>query len=141
MADELAAIGTLLKRGNGGTPESFTTIANVGDIAGPTLKATMEDVTNHSSPGKFEETMPTTKSLGQIKFPVNFIPTNATHSYAAGLVKDWSDGTKRNFQMVFPDSTTWSFAAYVEEVSFKAPTKGLLAADVTLTITGQPTLA
>jgi hypothetical protein len=143
MTEELAAFGTLLKRGNGATPEVFTSIAEVGDIDGPTLKAAMEDATNHGSTGGFEESLPTTLSMGQVKFPVNFIPTNTTHSYAAGLILDWKNKTKRNFQMVFPDglSTTWAFSAYVEEVALKAPVKGILKADVTLTITGQPTLA
>lgn len=141
MTAGIAAFGTLLKRGNAATPEVFTTIAEVGDIAGPTLKTQLEDATNHGSSGSFEEKIPTVQSMGSIKFPVSFIPTNATHSYSAGIVLDWKNKTKRNFQMVFPDNTTWTFAAYVEQVDFKAPVKKVLTADITLTITGAPTLA
>lgn len=137
----ISAFGTLLKSGNGATPEVFTAIAECLDIDGPAMKSRMEDATNHGSTNGFEESIPTTKTLGQVKFKLNFIPTGSTHSYAAGLIKDWYNRTKRNFQMVFPDSTTWSFSAHVEEVAVKAPVKGLLSADVTLNITGSPTLA
>jgi hypothetical protein len=136
----LAGYLTQLKRGDAATPENFTLIAEAGDIAGPELKTTMSDVTSHSSAG-FLEQIPTIKQVGQIKFPVNFVPTNSTHSYAAGLVKDWNNETRRNFQMVWPDGTIWSFAAFVSGVAFKAPVKGPFTADVTVDVTGAPTLA
>jgi hypothetical protein len=144
MTNALNSFGTLLKIGDGATPtENFTTIAELLDIDGVTLKANTEDATNHSSPGGFEEKIPTTLAAGPIKFGINFIPTGATHSYSTGLIKDFKNKTKRNFQLVFPDSgaTTWNFAAYVTSVDIKAPVKGKLTADVTLDITGQPTLA
>jgi hypothetical protein len=141
ISNSISAFGTLLKRGNGATPEVFTAIAEVGDIAGPQLKTQFEDATNHGSTNGFEESIPTTKSLGAITFPIGFIPSDATHSYSAGLVGDWYNKTKHNYQMVFPDSTTWTFACYVEQVSIKAPVKGQLGADITMRITGSPVLA
>lgn len=141
ITNSIPAFGTLLKRGNGATPEVFTAIAEVGDIAGPQLKTQFEDATNHGSTGGYEETIPTTKSLGQISFPIGFIPTDATHSNAAGLVGDWASKAKKNYQFVFPDSTVWTFACYVEQVNIKAPVKGQLGADITLRLTGSPTLA
>lgn len=140
----LNSFGTLLKIGDGGSPtETFTTIAEVGDINGVSLKQETEDVTNHSSPGGFKEKKPTILDAGQVKFSVNFIPTNATHSNTSGLIKDLVNKTLRNFKLVFPDtgSTTWAFSAYVAAVETKAVVKGILKADVTLEITGQPTLA
>lgn len=131
----LAGYLTQLKRGDAATPEIFTLIAEVGDIAGPDLKSNMEVVTSHSS-GGMEESIPTTQSVGQVKFPVNFVPSNATHSNAAGLVKDWRLKTFRNFQMVWPDASMCTFSAYVSEVAFKSGTKPVLTADVTLDISG-----
>lgn len=143
MTDTISSFGTLLKIGDAATPEVFTTIAEITDIAGVTLATATEDATNHSSPGGFEEKIPTTLSVGPVKFSINFLPTGLTHSYSTGLIKDWINKTKRNFKLVFPDTgaTTWLFAAYVTDVGIKAPVKGKLAADVTLDITGQPTLA
>lgn len=141
MSNALEAFGTLMQVSTAGSAGSYQTIAEVGDITGPSLKAQMEDVTNHSSAGGYEEKIPTTLSLGQIKFPINFIPTDASHSYSAGLVKKWNDKTLTYFNLVFPDTTNWEFTGYVEQIDFKAPVKGKLSADVTITPTGQPTLS
>lgn len=136
----LGAYLTQLKRGDAATPEVFTLIAEVGDITGPELSSNMEEVTSHSS-GGFYQTIPTILSAGVISFPVNFVPSNATHSYAAGLTLDWKNRTKRNFQMVFPDGTIWPFAAFVSKIAMKSPVKPGLSADVTLTVTDAFTLA
>lgn len=142
-SNAISSFGTLLKIGDGGGTETFTTIAEVTDINGVSLKSNTEDTTNHSSPGSFEEKIVTTLTMGPIKFGINFIPTAATHSYTTGLIKDWKDKTKRNFQLVFPNTgaTTWTFSAFVTLVDIKSPVKGKLSADVNLDITGQPTLA
>ena len=131
---------TYLKRGDGATPEIFTMIAEVGDIDGLALKRQMEDATSHSSAG-WEEKKPTMKSGGQVKFPVNFVPSNATHSATAGIAYDWLNGTLHNYQMIYPDGTTWSFACYVAELNIKPAVKGILKADVVLDLTGPITLA
>lgn len=143
MTAALSAFGTLLKRGDGGSPtETFTSIAEVLDIGGISLESAMEDVTSHLASGRYEESVPTTKKVGPVTFKLNFVPTATTHSYTSGLVKDFDNQTLRNFKVVFPDagSTTWAFSAYVSKVDIAAPVKGVLSGDVTLTITGAPTL-
>lgn len=143
MSSAISSFGTLLKIGDGGGPETFTTIAEVIDIKGPKLKANTEDTTNHSSAASFEEFVVTTLSAGEISFKINFVPTGATHSYSTGLLKDFVNKTMRNFKLVLPNigATTWTFAAAVTAFDLDAPTKGKLSADVTLKINGQPTLA
>jgi hypothetical protein len=144
MTNALSSFGTLIKIGDGATPtENFTTIAELLDIDGVTLKTNTEDATNHSSPSGYEDKIPTTLAVGPVKFGINFIPTSATHSQSTGLIKDWKNKTPRGFKLVFPDigATTWTFVAYVTSVDIKAPVKGKLRADVTLDITGSPTLA
>ena len=142
MTSAISSFGTLLKIGDGGGTEVFTTIAEVLDISGPGLSLGTEDVTSHSSTGGWKEKVPTLLDAGQVSFDVNFVPTGATQSYSAGLVKDMVNKTKRNFQIIFPDSTTttWSFSAYVVGFEPSAPVEGKLGASVTLEITGQPTL-
>jgi hypothetical protein len=139
----LSSFGTLLKKGNGATPEVFTTIAELTGIGGFDLSLAVEDATNMNSPGGIEEVIATLGKGDSVTFDINFVPTAATHGAATGLVADWQNKTRRNFQMVLPDagSTTWSFPAYVTKISVKAPVKGKLSASVTLTPAGQPTLA
>ncbi len=131
----ISAHGTLLKRGDGGSPQTFATIAEVGDIDGPTLKAVMEDFTHHGS-GGYVERKPVLKDASQLKFQVHFISSDATHDKTTGLVADWGNKTLRDFKIYFPDSSGFSFSGYVEEIGFKAPVKGKLTADVTLSLSG-----
>lgn len=142
MANEISAHGTLLKLGDGATPEVFTTVANVLDFDPPGVEQVHDDITSHSSSG-WENTLPVLLRTGEVTFEIEFIPTGATHSYSAGLLKDAYNKTKRNFQVVFTDTgaTTWSFSAYVQKFRPKAKVKGALRASVTLRGTGAPTLA
>lgn len=144
MTDALSSFGTLLKLGDGATPtEAFTTIAEVLDISGPSLSLETEEATNHSSPGGWGEHVGTILEGGEVSFEVNFLPSNATQSYSAGLLKDMTDRTLRNFQLVFPTTPaiTWAFSALVTGFEPDAAVKGKLKASVTLKVSGQPTLA
>jgi len=143
MSDAISAFGTLLKIGDGAVSESFTTIAEVKDIDGPGFETDIVDVTNHSSAGAWEEDVATILRGGEVTFDVNFVPTGATHAYDTGLIYDFLQRTRRNFQLVFPDSgnTTWQFTAIVQAFQIAAPVAEELRASVTLKITGQPTLA
>src|SRR4051794_34127596 len=143
VSSAVNAFGTLLKIGDGGGAEVFTTIAEVQNISGPALSLEMIEVTNHSSTAGWKERIGGLLDGGEVSFDLNFVPTNATQSYSAGLIKDMVGRTKRNFKMVFPDgsSTTWTFGAFVSKFAPKAPVNGQLAASVGLMISGQPTLA
>jgi len=137
-----AGIGTLLKIGDAATPEVFTTIAEVLDITGPGLTSDLVDITNMDSAASWEESLPTILRSGEITFSVNFLPTNTTQSSTAGLINDFENRTNRNFQLVFTDTpaTTWSISGYVTNVSPSAPVAAQLTMDVTIKLTGQPTL-
>lgn len=143
MSDAISAFGTLLKIGDGQASETFTTIAEVLDISGPNLTQRTSEVTSHSSTGGWAEFIGTILEGGEVTFRVNFVPTENTHDAGAGLVNDLENRTLRNFQLVFPDSgnTTWSFSALVTGFRPNEPVEGALTADVTLRISGQPTLA
>jgi hypothetical protein len=137
------AQGTLLKIGDGQSPENFTTVAEVVDITGPSIKLDVADGTSHDSSGDWDESIPTLLHGGDIKITANFIPQAATQSFSSGILRDQVNRNKRNYKLVFtdPNSTTWQFATYVTDYAPKAPTKDKLSLDATLKITGQPTLA
>jgi len=143
MSDAISAFGTLLKMGDGGTSESFTTIAEVSDIKGPKLSLDPIDVTNHSSAEAWREFVGGLLDAGEVSLSINFMPADATHDYSTGIISKLTDRGKHNFQMVFPDdgNTTWSFTALVTAFESSEPIDDKLAADVTLKITGKPTLA
>ncbi len=139
----ISAFGTLLKIGDGGDPETFTTIAEVSNISGPGLSLDTIDVTHHSSTAGWREFVGGLLDAGEVSFDINYLPTDATHDASTGLIKDMTDRTVRNFQLVFPDAsnTTWSFSALVTGFEPSEPIDDKLAASVSLKLTGQPTLA
>ncbi|MGE5619533.1 MAG: phage tail tube protein [Sphingomonadaceae bacterium] len=144
MTQAIGSHGTLLKIGDGGEPEQFTTIAEVTNIQGPGLSMDTVDATSHDSPSYHEEIIAGIKRSGEVTFSINFVPTHATHNPSTGLLRDWANRTKRNFKLVFPDvgNTTWTFAAFVTGFQPTAPAGSeKLTADVTLKVASAPTLA
>lgn len=143
MSDAVFAQGTLLKAGNGAATEVFTTIAEVTNIGGPSLALDPVEVTNMDSTAGWREFIGGLLDGGEVSLTINYLPTNATHNASNGLIADMTNRTKRNFQLVFSDgsSTTFSFTALVTGFETGEPVDGQLTAEVTLKITGQPTLA
>lgn len=144
MTDGIAAFGTQLQIGDGGSPtEAFTTIAELLDISGPELSTDTEDATNHGSTDAYEEVIATILRTGNVGFDVNWVPAGATHGYTSGLLKDWEEKTSRNFKLIFPDSgsTTWTFTAIVTGISPAMPVAGKLTGSITLKVTGSMGLA
>lgn len=135
----VVGLGTLLKIGNGASPETFAAIAEVKDIGGPQLSREFAEFTHQQSTGGYREYKPTFKMSGDLTFKCNFLPDDLTQGFATtGLLKDYDGGTLRNFQLLFPDSgaTLASFAAYVSNISPAAPIAGALELNVTLRVTG-----
>lgn len=136
-----SSFGTFLQVGDGAAPENFTTVAEVGDISGPAISRDTEEVTNHSSPNGYEEFITTIKRSGEVTFPINFIPTDPTHDQTTGILAWIDDGILRNFRILI--STTgkrWQFAALATNFEAASPVVGKNSGDVTLKISGKPTL-
>lgn len=140
----ISAFGTLLKIGDGASPtESFTTIAEVTNIGGPSLSLDPIEITSHSSTGGWREFIGGLLDGGEVSLEINYDPVGATHDASTGLIYDMTNRTVRNFQLVFPDTgnTTWSLSALVTAFEPSEPIDDKLAASVTLKVSGQPTLA
>lgn len=138
------ALGTLLKIGDGATPtEVFTTISEVTDLGGPSLTLETIDVTSHDSSSGWREFIGGLLDGGEVSFTINYVPTHATHDATTGVLADMKNRVVRNFELVFPDSgtTTWSFSALVTGFEPGEPVDTQLTADVTLKVSGEPTLA
>lgn len=137
MSDAVRAYGTLLQREDGAT---FTTIAELTDISGPSLEADELDVTSHDSPNGYREYIQGLKDAGEVSIEGNFLPGNATQET---LLADYESGDVVNYQIVFPDagSTTWGFAAFVTAFEPAAGVEDVLTFSATLKLTGQPTLS
>ncbi len=143
MSEARLGKGFLVQRGDGGSPENFTTVAEVLDADGPGLSADSVEATHQESPNYWREFIPGLKDGGEISFDVNHDPDNATHDATTGIVADFNNRTVRNWRVAFPSpsSKTWTFPAFVTGFEPSNPVADRSTASVTLKVTGEPTLA
>ena len=146
------AINTYLKIGNEGSPQIFNTIANIGDWTGPSFSGVLVDVTSHSTGAPWVQRIVTILDNGDISVPCFFVPSSPGsdgtantpfgHNGTSGLLAVYTQRQLREYQVVFPDpaNTTWYMAGYISKFSMKAAVKGVLTADVTFSLTGEPIL-
>jgi hypothetical protein len=132
-SNALESQGMVLKRGDGGSPETFTAIPEITSISGPGGSAPIIDTTDLDSTAR--EKRLGLADEGQVSLDINYIPANAVH---AGLRSDRANRSERNFQLIFTDSpaTTWSFAAFVPGFQINNEVDGVTKASVTLEVTG-----
>lgn len=141
-SNAVSAFGTLLKSGNGASPESFTTIAELKSLSGPSFQADTIDVTVHNTPTPFRRFISGLLDGGEVTFDINFIPTENTHNYDYGLLHDFLQRSRRNYQIVFPDSaaTTWLIPGIVTGFQMSSDPADVLMASVTIKVSGPPSL-
>jgi acetoacetate decarboxylase len=137
MSIAIIANGTLLKIGDGASPEEFTTVPEMMKIAGPSVKFDLLDVTSHDSAGFFREYIPGLADGDNIAGTFNWRPSNTVH---IALRTDSYARTLRNFETIFPDDTdnTVSTANYIQTISPTADIGAVLVASLTLKVTGLP---
>lgn len=137
MTQAVNSNGTLLQMGDGMVSETFTTVAEVLDISGPSLEAGTEEATSHDSDG-WREFIVTLLTAGEVSFDLNFF-NDPTQDFTTGILDVMLNGETVNWQLVFPTSplVTVSFAAMVTGHDFDAPVEGKLSASVTLQTTGE----
>lgn len=144
MTEAQKGHGTLLEKGDGASPEVFTTIAEVLDIDGVKLGLEPLDATSHDSPDGWIERIGGLLDGGEVSFSVNLIADDPTHDETTGLESELVGRTKKNYQIVVNGASgpkTISFAALVTSYEVKAPVEGKLTADITLTISGAVNVA
>ena len=110
-------------------------------LGGSTITTTDAGTGTHTVTfGKAREHIGTLNDGGELALELNFVPLNSQQNGTAGLILDMKNRTRRNFQLLLPDSSLISFSAFV--VSFKpaAPVDGVLKGQCSLKITGAVTL-
>jgi hypothetical protein len=144
------AINTLFKIGNEGSPVNYNVIANVGDLSGPSISANVVDVTSHSTGSPWREKIVTLLDAGEISLPLFFVPSSPGsdgtpntpfgHNGTNGLLSVFTQRQLRDYSITFPDAaaTTWYFEGYISTFSMTAPVAGVLTANVTFVLTGDP---
>jgi Lambda phage tail tube protein, TTP len=136
-----AAFGTLLQREISPGSGTFTTVSQIGaDISGPGQKGDTIDTTTHNQATPYKSFMSGLKEGGDVKFPLFFDPSDATHTV---IISDFEAGVPVNYKLVppFSPAAAWSFAALVVDISHTYKIKDAVMAEVTFKVSGKPTLA
>jgi predicted secreted protein len=129
--------GTQLEVGDGGSPETFTTIAEIKKIQGTGAKTDILDTTNMDSIGAYREKLATLLDAGEINFDANFVPSNVTQQ---SLQAKFDARLKSNWKIVLPGVRgTWSFAAFIGSIDFDVPVDKEVTMSGKLIITGPRT--
>lgn len=134
MSDAIAGVGTLFRRWSG---TAWVNIAEVNSITGPNKTRETIDVTSLDSVGGYREFIASFRDGGTVQLTMNF--TRATYDL---MNDDFEDDTAQSYEIVLPDAenTTLEFNGLVTEVPLTISTDDKVTADVTIKVTGQPTV-
>jgi len=123
---------------SGGTDgaEVFTNVAEVVNISLNGRSLDLIDATHMESPNTHKEYIPSLLDSGEVQFDLNFLPGTAAQY---GIETDRANRTKRNFKLVWTNSTspnTYSFSGYVTAFDAQASIDDKLTGSATIKITG-----
>jgi hypothetical protein len=110
-------------------------IPQVQDIDGPGGSTDTDEITNHTSPGGFEEFIATILRSGEVTFPLVFNPANAAHQ---ALDAAWRGKTLDEYVITAPDGSTWTFDGLVTNFGNTYPVNGHWSKATTIKISGEP---
>jgi len=130
--------GSLLKKGNGASPEIFNTIAEIIEVSGFGAERALIEVTNFDSANSFREYIAGMKDGVQFTARANFLPNQASQDFSTGLGGDFESGTAKNFKLSLTGGIgTFTFSALV--LGWKPDTispNGAIQATFTFKVTG-----
>lgn len=129
--------GTLFKRGDGSSNESFTTYSEINSVGLPQQSRPMIDVTDLSSVRR--EFIPGLQDSGEVAINMNF-----TRDQYIDMKADLDSDSSVNYQIVLSDTgaTTIQFAGYCMNIGGDVPGPDeKVAMDVTFKITGDITIS
>jgi predicted secreted protein len=130
--------GTLVKMGDGATPEVFTAIAELkGDISFSGMESDEIEITTHNNAvnGRAKEKIPGLIDPGSLDIEINYIATDATH---VAVRNAWQTQTKKNFQILSPQGDLSTFSGYVMSLPVTYPVNDVINAKIKIMITGLP---
>ena len=110
MSNAISATGILLKRGDGATPEVFTTIAELTSVKAPGYSRNKIETSTHNDGS--ESYVLGILRRGDSPFRVNWLSDDATH---AQILSDIEANTRQNWQVELPNGDIFEGPARVQK--------------------------
>lgn len=140
-------IGTLLKMGDGASPEVFTAVANVVTLSVPQTAGEV-DATHLASTSGFREYKQGFKDA-TVSGTLHFDPDNTTHDDSSGIMAAFVNGTSKNFKLDFSAADNngagkpatdpiMSFSGVLTELSINVD-ENMVAASFSIRLSSSPT--
>lgn len=126
--------GSSFAIGDSGGSEVFTVVAEVFAITSPAFRRDTVDVTHMASVEKFREFIPGLIDPGEVTIQLNFDPGGTAQT--ALFLK--LNAQASNYRLTWPDTTTWTFAAFMTGFSTDDPLDGKVTATAAFKLTGKP---
>lgn len=134
MSNAISGIGTKFGRSpNGGT--TYTPIAEVNSISGPSISRETIDVTSLDSTNGWREFIPSFRTGGTVNLNMNY--TQETYRL---LYDDFMNDTEQMYEVMFPDSfgSKFRFTGFVMELPVEVSVGDKITNTVSIQITGEP---
>lgn len=139
----IPAFGTLIQVLSSASPEEFTTIEGVGDIAGPNASVGEVETTSHSTGIPHKTFIPALIDDGDLSFPCYFNPAAPTHSLQSpfGLENLFQNRAVTKFRLVNTDPSRRAriFRGFVKTLGETYPVQGVCTRQTAIRITSVPT--
>jgi hypothetical protein len=135
MSDGITTQGTYIGTSDGGSPATYSELAEVSNIGGPNETSDEYDFTHLRSPGAYREFKQGFKDGGELPLTMNFVPGSASQT---ALLADYeaTPSPVKSRRIFYPDGTTATFDSYVKGRSTPVQVATKLELSVTLRITG-----
>jgi hypothetical protein len=124
---------------SGSSPETYTSIAGVGDITGPNMTMAEVDVTSHSTGVPFKQTVPGLGDYGDLTFPCFWNPDDPTQNINSPYGAEYLFYNRiiTKFQLVMPNAEhrTRQFNGFIKTMGEDYKVSGVCTRNMAIRIT------
>ena len=132
--------GTMFQSGNGLSPETFTTLAEVTNITPPAMARDSVDVSHEQSPGAWREFIGGLKDGGEVKIELTFVAAGSAATALAAEMDLAVGSETKTRRIVFTDGAYFEFEGFLTGWEPDAPIDDKMSASATFKVSGKPYL-
>ena len=133
MSNAISGVGTIIQKWDGAS--SWDAIAEVTNISGPGMTRDLIEVTSLDSVGGWREFISGFRDGGTVVLSMNYTRAGLDSFFA-----DFESDDKANYEIILPDGTSLEFEGLVQEFPLTIPTDSQITMEVTIKVTGPPTI-